>query len=279
MTVSPRHLFSIDVEEYFQVSAFERMAPPSTWGQFPSRVEFGTRRILDLLARHGSTATCFVVGWVAERYPHLVKEIVAGGHEVASHSHMHRRVTTLTPEQFRVDLCRSRDVLEQLTGKKVLGYRAPSFSIIPGVEWAWDILAEEGFHYDSSAFPIWRPGYGNPSAPRDPYVMHTASGALHQVPLAMASIGRWRLPAAGGAYLRIFPFALVAQALREAESRGTPAMCYIHPWEVDPDQPRLPVNLITRARHYTGLDAVAARLDRLFSLHRFTSVREWMTAA
>jgi polysaccharide deacetylase family protein (PEP-CTERM system associated) len=276
MTMTPRHIFSIDVEEYFQVSAFEHVAPPSTWDQMPSRVEFGTRRILELLARHGSTATCFVVGWVAERHPQLVKEIVAAGHEVASHSYMHRRVTTLTPEQFREDLRRSRDVLEQVAGERVLGYRAPSFSIVPGVDWAWDILAEEGFTYDSSAFPIWRPGYGNPDAPRDPYVMETRSGTLHQVPLATASVGRWRLPAAGGAYLRVLPFGLVARALREAVARQAPAMCYIHPWEVDPDQPRLQVGAITRARHYTGLGTVAARLDRLFTLHRFTSVREWM---
>jgi polysaccharide deacetylase family protein (PEP-CTERM system associated) len=207
--VRPLHLFSVDVEDYFQVSAFERLAPPESWDGYPSRVEANTRRLLELLAAHDATGTFFTLGWVAERYPALVRDIAAAGHEVASHSHWHRRVTTLTPQAFRVDLRRSREVLEQVTGLPVVGYRAPSFSIVPGVEWAWEVLAEEGFTYDSSAFPIVRPGYGNPRAPRDPYIIHTASGPLEEYPLATVAAWRMRLPAAGGAYLRVLPPALV----------------------------------------------------------------------
>lgn len=269
------HLFSIDLEDYFQVSAFEHLAPPPTWDRYPSRVEHNTRRLLALLAEHGATATFFTLGWVAERVPELVRDIVAAGHEVASHSHLHRRITSLSPEEFRQDLRRSRDVLEQVIGRRVIGFRAPSFSIVPRVAWAWDILAEEGFVYDSSAFPIVRPGYGNPGSPRDPYLIHTPSGPLEQYPLATVAVGRLRLPAAGGAYLRILPSALVDAAIRGATRRGAPAMCYIHPWEIDAEQPRMPVGLLTRMRHYTGLAQVHARLSRLLAGAAFVSVERY----
>ena len=269
------HLFSVDVEDYFQVSAFEKVAPPSRWESYPSRVEGNTRRLLDLLDAHGASATFFTVGWVAERFPALVQEIVTKGHEVASHSHLHRRVTTLTPPEFRSDVRRSREVLEQVAGVPVVGFRAPSFSIVPEVSWAWEILCEEGFLYDSSAFPIVRPGYGNPQAPRDPYLIRTASGVLEEYPLATAAIGRLRLPAAGGAYLRVLPPALVHRAITEATRRGTPAMCYVHPWEIDAHQPRLPVGLVTRFRHYTGLAGVYQRLNALFGRVSFRSVQQY----
>lgn len=276
---SASHFFSVDVEEYFQVSAFETVAPQSRWASLPSRVERSTEEILALLAKHGATATFFTVGWIAEKFPRLVRAIADSGHEVASHTHLHRRITTLTPEIFRADLRQSRDILEQVSGQRVIGFRAPSFSIIPGVEWAWDILAEESFVYDSSMFPIWRPGYGNPGAPRDPFVMQTAAGPLWQFPLATATVGSLRLPAAGGAYLRILPSALVHAAVTEAGKRGAPAMCYIHPWEIDPGQPRLEVGLLTRIRHYTGLQGVASRLDRLLGAFPFTSVRDRLVSA
>lgn len=271
----PRHLFSVDVEDYFQVSAFERVAPIDTWDRYPSRVEVNTHGLLDLLARHEARATFFTLGWVAERFPGLIRDIVRAGHEVASHSYWHRRVTTLTPAAFREDLRRSKQVLEDVAGERVDGYRAPSFSIVPGVEWAWEILVEEGFTYDSSAFPIVRPGYGNPGAPRDPHVIVTPSGPLHQYPLATASIGAIRLPGAGGGYLRILPPALLHRAVAEAERRQAPAMCYIHPWEIDPEQPRLPVGLLTRIRHYTGLSVALSRLDALLASNTFTSVRDY----
>jgi polysaccharide deacetylase family protein (PEP-CTERM system associated) len=275
----PTHLFSVDVEDYFQVSAFERIAPTAHWNEFPSRVEANTYRLLELLARHGANATFFTLGWVADRCPELVRAIAAAGHEVASHSYWHRRITTLTANEFREDLRRSKQLLEDLVGQPIVGFRAPSFSIVPGVEWAWDVLVEEGFTYDSSVFPIVRPGYGNPSAPRDPYVISTPSGPLRQYPLATASVGALRLPAAGGAYLRLLPQALLHRALREAEERRAPAMCYIHPWEIDPEQPRLKVGVLTRIRHYGGLRTAWARLDALLATSAFTSVRDYCASA
>ena len=276
---SPGHIFSVDVEDYFQVSAFESIVPVSSWDQYPSRVERNTRRLLDMLAQHDATATFFTLGWVADKFPGLVRDIVAGGHELASHSYWHRRVTTLTPDAFREDLKRSKDVLEQVSGQVVTGYRAPSFSIVPGVEWAWEILAEEGFRYDSSVFPIRRPGYGNPGRPREPYTQQAGKRELQQFPLATVLFAGARLPAAGGAYLRLLPAGLMEAALKDAASRGVPAMCYVHPWEIDPEQPRLPVGALTRIRHYGGLARVEERLNRLMSMHRFTSVQKYLAAA
>lgn len=278
-TDAPRHIFSVDVEDYFQVSAFEAMAPVSSWDSFPSRVEQNTHRLIDLLATHNASATFFTLGWVAERFPGLIRAIVDAGHEVASHSYWHRRVTTLTPDAFRADLCQSKTVLEQTSGQRVIGYRAPSFSIVPGVEWAWEILAEEGFVYDSSVFPIRRPGYGNPGSPREPYTQRVGAHTLKQFPLATARFARARVPAAGGAYLRLLPFALTDAGIRDAEARGVPAMCYIHPWEIDPDQPRLSVGVLTRIRHYGGLRRVEGRLHRLLSAHRFISVQQYLAAS
>ncbi len=274
MPAPPVHHFSIDVEDYFQVSAFERQVASSSWDSFESRVVRNTQRLLELLAESGAKATCFTVGWVAEKYPALVREMVSAGHEIASHSYWHRRVTTLTPQEFRSDLQRSKDVLEQIAGVKVEGHRAPSFSIVPGVEWAWEILVEEGFSYDSSVFPIRRAGYGNPDSPRQPYLMRTASGVLRQYPLATWRVGGLSLPAAGGAYLRLLPPFLVNRAIADAEARGVSAMCYIHPWEIDAGQPRLPVSALTRIRHYGGLAGVAGRLRQLLARHRFTAIRD-----
>ncbi len=274
-----RHIFSIDVEEYFQVNAFERIMPLDRWESQPSRVEGSTDLLLDKLARAGATATFFTVGWIAERHPALVRRIVEAGHEVASHSHLHRRVPTLTPALFREDLRRSRDVLAELTGSAILGYRAPSFSIIPGVEWAYEILVEEGFVYDSSVFPIYRPGYGNPRSKRDSYIIDTAAGPLREFPLCTYTLAGVRLPAAGGAYLRLLPFALIDRGLRASAKRGQPGVCYLHPWEVDPGQPRLEVGRLTRVRHYGGISGTSATLDRLFARYQFSAIRDFLTTA
>jgi polysaccharide deacetylase family protein (PEP-CTERM system associated) len=270
MTTS--HIFSVDVEEYFQVNAFEGVAPRERWDGYPARVYESTRAILDLLDRRGARGTFFTLGWIAEKRPEVVRAIADAGHEVASHGYWHRRVPTLTPDQFREDVRTSKDALEQLTGRAVLGYRAPSFSIIPGVEWALDVLAEEGYRYDSSRFPIRRPDYGSPDVPRVPHTVQTPSGELLELPLATTTLLGKPFPAAGGGYLRQFPFALIRRAFREASAAGTPAMFYIHPWEVDPAQPRLPVSAVTRVRHYRGLARTLPLMDRLLAEFPFTSV-------
>lgn len=268
------HFFTVDVEEYFQVSAFEGRLDRGSWEQLPARVERNVDIILDLLARHGAHGTFFTVGWVAKRHPWMIRRIVSAGHEIASHTFWHRRIVTLAPDEFRKDVREAREVLEDVSGQRIYGFRAPSFSIRPGMEWVFDILLEEGHRYDSSMFPIRRPGYGNPDAPTTPYLIRRPAGNLLELPLATTSMFGMRLPAAGGAYLRQLPPALVHRGLREHERQRRPAMFYIHPWEIDPEQPRVDVGWLTSLRHYRGLDRMLPRLEHLLREFRFTSVAE-----
>lgn len=269
-----RHHFTVDVEEYFQVAAMEPHVARSDWASIPSRVEIGTRLLLELLAERGQLGTFFTLGWVAEHQPWLVREIADAGHEVASHGWGHERVTTITPAQFRESVRSSKRALEDLTGAPVLGYRAPSFSIVRGGEWALDILLEEGYRYDSSLYPVPRSGYGYAGGGRDPYVIPRAAGQLHEAPPAtLHALGR-PLPAGGGAYFRLFPYAVTRAAFASAERRGVPGTFYIHPWELDPAQPRLPVPLTTRVRHYGGVAGTAGRIRRLLSEFEFRPMAE-----
>lgn len=277
MTDTPRrtaHFFSVDVEEYFQVSAFESHVDRETWERLPSRVERNVEALLELLARHDVRGTFFTVGWVARRHPWMIRRIVAAGHELASHTFWHRRVNTQAPAEFRDDVRQAREVLENISGQRVYGFRAPSFSILPGMDWALDVLLEEGYRYDSSTFPIRRPGYGNPGAPTMPYLIRRPGGDLLELPLATTSFMGMRLPAAGGAYLRQLPLGLVRRALREHERLRRPAMFYVHPWEIDPEQPRIDVGWLTGVRHYRGLDRTLGRIEQLLREFRFTSVAE-----
>ncbi len=267
-----RHYFTVDVEEHFQVLALAPYVSRDRWDTLESRVARNIGILLELLAQAGATGTFFTLGWVAERQPAMMKAIAAGGHEVASHGYSHRRVTELTPEQFRDEVRRTRRIIEDITGAPCVGYRAPNFSIVPGREWALDVLLEEGYRFDSSFFPIRRPGYGYPAAERDPYWIERPSGRLHEFPLATLKVGGMRLPAAGGAYFRLLPYHLVRSALRAAERRGQSATFYIHPWEYDPGQPRFAVRALTRVRHYGGLGRTWAKLERLLAEFRFTAI-------
>ncbi len=266
------HLFTVDVEDYFQVNAFDGVINRSDWDRYPSRVEESTERLLALLERHGVRGTFFTLGWIAERHPDLVRKIADQGHEVASHGWWHRKVTTLSPEAFREDVRDAKAKLEDVTGQPCLGFRAPSFSIRPGMEWAFEILVEEGYRYDSSIFPISRPDYGYPKAPPFPVMLHTASGTLLELPLATTRMAGLRLPAAGGGYLRQLPFQLTTEAFSQWGELGVSSVLYTHPWEVDPDQPRLPVGLIARVRHYRNLRRTLPRLEQLLDQFKFTSV-------
>lgn len=265
-------LFTVDVEEHFQVSSLEPFVSREEWDSQPSRVARNVDILLDLLARHGATGTFFTLGWVADRHPDVVRRIAAAGHEIASHGWWHRRVVTQTPDDFRRDVRDARALLEDLAGAPVLGYRAPSFSIVPGCEWAFDVLLEEGYRYDSSLFPIRRSGYGWPGAPATPHVIRRAAGTLFELPPATTVIAGVRVPAAGGGYLRQFPFSVIRRAFREHARRALPGMFYIHPWEVDPEQPRIAAPWLTRVRHYRGLPETAARLDRLLAEFPFSSI-------
>jgi polysaccharide deacetylase family protein (PEP-CTERM system associated) len=267
------------VEEYFQVSAFEPHVARSDWDRFESRLGASMHTLLALLERHDARATFFILGWVAERHPLIVKAIAAAGHEVASHGWDHRRVTQQTPAELRESLRRTKALLEATVGVPVVGFRAPSFSIVPGREWALDVLIEEGYTYDSSLFPIIRRGYGYPNGARDPHALRSPAGTLVELPPATLRRGGVNLPAAGGAYFRLFPYALPRAALRDCARRGVPGMFYIHPWELDPDQPRLPVSWSARARHYGGLTRTIPRLERLLTEFRFNSVRGTATVA
>lgn len=269
-----RHYFSVDVEEHFHAHVFERVVPRTTWDNEPSRVSAATERILDLLARFEIRGTFFIVGWVAQRVPDLVRRIAGLGHEVASHSWSHPRINTLTPEAFREELLQTKQTLEDLCGAPVTGFRAPSFSILPGMEWAFDVLLETGHTWDSSVFPIRRPGYGWPDAPRRPYEIVRPGGTLRELPMATANLLGARIPAAGGAYLRHFPFWILRRAFRTATREGIPAMLYLHPWEVDLEQPRIPVSRLNRLRHYGGMERTLPRLELLLSEFAFGPVHE-----
>lgn len=265
------HVFTVDVEEYFQVHVFNDCVDRAEWDVLPSRVELSTRKLLDILEPHGVRGTFFVLGWIAERHPDLVRSIAGAGHEVASHGWGHRRVTDLSREEFREDVRRSKAVLEDITGQPVHGYRAPSFSLVPGAEWALDVLVEEGYRYDSSIFPIRRIGYGYPGACPVPHFVNGTSGRLLELPPATLEAAGLSLPAAGGAYFRHLPYTLTSSGLRQMEERGAPGVFYVHSWEVDEYQPRLPVSLLSRIRHYRGLERMPSRLDRLFRDFEFTS--------
>ncbi|MES1211021.1 MAG: XrtA system polysaccharide deacetylase [Acidobacteriota bacterium] len=268
--------FSVDVEEHFQVGAFENAIPRDTWDHLESRVERNTRRLLDLCARHEVRGTYFVLGWVAERWPQLVRDIQDAGHELGTHGQDHRRVTTLSPREFREDIRRSKQTIEDVSGTEVIGYRAPNYSIVRETMWAMDVLAEEGFRYDSSIFPIRHDRYGIPGFPRFPRPLNGRNGkGLHEVPISTVRLAGMNLPFIGGGYLRHFPFAFTRwgmQRLNGFERR--PAILYIHPWEIDPDQPRQPVRWLKRLRHYRNLDRTEERLVRLFSDYSFTTIRE-----
>ncbi len=269
-----RHHFTVDVEEYYQVSALEPFVSRESWATRDSRVAVGTDRLLALLDEAGARGTHFVLGCVAERNPEVVRRIAAGGHEIASHGWDHRRVTEQTPEEFRASIRRTKAFLEDLTGEQVVGFRAPSFSIVEGREWALDILLEEGYGYDSSLFPVQRRGYGYASGARDPHWLTRPGGRLAEVPPAtLRRLGR-NLPAGGGGDLRLLPFALVHGAFAEAQARGVPATFYIHPWELDPAQPRVAVDWKTRIRHYTGLARTEGRIRRLLATFRFGPIRD-----
>ena len=268
-----KHFFTVDVEEYFQVVALAPYAPMSSWETFESRVEPAIDRLLALMAEHGATGTFFTVGWVAERHPAMVKRIAAAGHELASHTYDHVRITHQTPDAFRESIRRTKSILEDLSGAPVLGFRAPSFSIVRGTEWALDLLIEEGHRYDSSLFPVSRSGYGYVGGQRDPHWIDRPAGRIAEIPPATLHLLGQTLPAAGGAYFRILPPVLVHSALRSSAERGVPGTFYIHPWEWDPGQPRLAVPFLTRVRHYAGQAGTFGRLERAFQEFSFTAIR------
>lgn len=266
--------FTVDVEDYFQVSGFADRVRPETWDTFESRVVANTHRLLRLLDRRSVRGTFFVLGWVADRFPELVRDIHKSGHELASHGFWHRLVYDLSPEEFRADLARSVDAIAGASGAPAVGFRAPSFSITRKSLWALQVLAEEGFQFDSSIFPVYHDRYGIPSAERFVHRIDTGAGEVWELPPSVYPVGGLNLPVAGGGYFRLYPAALTAGCLeRINRGRGEPCMFYVHPWEVDPDQPRLPGgSRLNRWRHYQNLAATERKLDFLLERLSFGSV-------
>jgi polysaccharide deacetylase family protein (PEP-CTERM system associated) len=267
------HVMSVDVEDYFMVEAFAGTVTRGSWDNWPSRVVDNTKRILDLFDRHQVKSTCFIVGWVAEKFPALVRDIHARGHEIACHSYWHRAVYSLTPDEFREDTRAAVRALEDAAGVKVQGYRAPSWTITGQSLWALDVLAEEGFTYDSSIYPIRHDLYGVPGAKRFPYLLKCPNGqVLQEFPPTTVRMFGQNLPGAGGGYLRIFPMSYTNWVFRKFEREyNEQVVVYVHPWEVDPQQPRISHSLKSTIRHYTGLASTERKLEALVTRYAFES--------
>jgi polysaccharide deacetylase family protein (PEP-CTERM system associated) len=271
---------TVDVEDYFQVSAFDDVVPRDQWTQRESRVVASTDRLLELFADAGVRATFFILGWVATKHPDLVRRIAAAGHEVASHGYGHRLVYDLTRQEFTEDVRRSRDVLAEITGRRILGYRAPSFSVTARSLWALDVLLEEGFVYDASIFPIHHDRYGIPTAPRHFHARELALGKLWECPSSTVRLGGTNLPVGGGGYFRLLPFAWTRWGMERINQReGQPAIFYLHPWEIDPGQPRLATSRVTAFRHYCNLHKTEERLTRLLRHFRFAPLADVLATA
>lgn len=267
-----KNALSFDLEDYYHVNAFESVNREK-WGEYTSRVVQSTQRVLGLLDQAGCKATFFTLGWVAENYPELIHEIAERGHEVACHSDKHRRIFEMSVSEFREDTRVAKERLEQIIGHAIIGYRAPSFSITRASLWAFEILAELGFRYDSSIFPVNHPNYGMPRGPRRPFRVPTSSGAIVEFPMPTLELAGSRSPIGGGAYLRLLPYWYTRWGLKFVNEReGQPACVYVHPWEIDPKQPRMKGSVTARMRHYMGLRGLENKLRGLLRDFEFQSL-------
>jgi polysaccharide deacetylase family protein (PEP-CTERM system associated) len=271
---SARPLLSVDVEDYFQTEAMSHAFPREAWKNNPLRVVNNTRRLLDLFDEFDAKATFFTVGWIADRVPALVREIAERGHEVACHSYWHRTVYSLSPDEFRRDTRQAIAAIENAAGVRVNGYRAPTWSIIRQSLWAIQILAEEGFSYDSSIYPIHHDLYGIPGALTSPYTWRFHNRDIVEIPPATFAFGQSRLPAAGGGYLRIFPLRFSCMAIDQLTHARALPVVYMHPWEIDPGQPRARVPIKSRLRQYWGLSSFESKLRRLLGQYQFVPFRD-----
>lgn len=269
--------FTVDVEDYFQVSAFADQIPRSCWGSMESRVVSNTTRMLDILDQHNVCGTFFVLGWTAERHPELVSEIRRRGHEIGTHSYWHKLVYEQSPEEFREDLRISKQRLEDITGESVDAYRAPSFSITNRSKWALKILAEEGIRFDSSVFPVRHDRYGIPDAAPFPHTIEfpEIGESLHEFPPSAYRKWKYNWPVSGGGYFRLYPYQITRRMLQQINRKhSAPFMFYIHPWEIDPLQPRIKARFRSKFRHYQNLKTTESKLHRLLQHFRFGTLRE-----
>lgn len=268
--------FTVDLEDYFQVSAFENDIQRCLWDKFPLRVENNTYRLLEFLADHDIQATFFVLGWIADRCPDLVKAIHDAGHEIASHSYWHRLIYSMGRSEFREDVRRSKQILEDTISSRVNIFRSPSFSITRRSMWALDVLIDEGFEIDSSIFPIYHDRYGIPDARCDIHRIETSNGSIWEFPPSVVEFGKMNLPVSGGGYFRFYPVALTNYWLKQINNqKKRPFLFYVHPWEIDPEQPRLRAgSRLSRLRHYMNLGSTEEKLRRLVKQFSFGTVSQ-----
>ncbi len=268
------HGLSFDIEDYFHVSNFAKVIKPENWHKFASRVERNTEKILQILAEARTFATFFILGWVAERYPNMIKKIHSQGHEIACHGYDHQLIYDQNMEKFQEDIHRSKAILQDITGEKIIGYRAPSYSITTKSLYALDILLEEGFSYDSSIFPVQHHRYGIPFAPRHGYYVLRLQGKIIELPPATLKIGKYNLPIAGGGYFRLYPYWITRFALQKLQKEGFPFIFYLHPWELDPEQPRIySASWLSRFRHYVNLNTTHLKLRSLLKDFSFVPLQ------
>ncbi len=269
---------SVDVEDYYQVSAFEQKVPFEKWIDYPSRVESSTEKVLEILDAFSVKATFFILGWIAETYPGIVKKIHSSGHEIASHGYKHSLIYNLSPEPFREDIKKTSSILEDITGENVRGFRGASFSVTKKSIWALDILAEEGLLYDSSIYPIHHDRYGIPTAPADPFEVELSEGKIiRECPPLSSKIRGKNFPMGGGGYLRFFPVSAIIRTIKKKNAAKIPAVIYFHPWELDPGQPFIDSgSRITNIRHRTGLERMEKKLKKLLSAVSFSTISQML---
>jgi len=273
--VNISNALTVDVEDYFHVSAFSKNINKNEWDRYPSRVDRNTRRLLDLFDEFNIKATFFVLGWVAERDPGLVKEIDARGHEIACHGYSHQLIYKQPIDVFKKETVKSKSILQDIVQKPILGYRAASYSIIQESRWALDILCEAGFKYDSSIFPIRHDRYGIPDAVEVPHVYTTENdNSIVEFPLTTITMLGIKLPIAGGGYFRLYPYQLTKAGLNKVNKKNRPFIFYLHPWEIDPDQPRIKTSLLSTFRHYNNLDKCESRLKCLLKDFKFCTAHD-----
>lgn len=270
-----KNALTIDVEDYFHVAALADSIPTSQWDSLECRVEKNTDKLLQLFADHEVKATFFTLGWVAERYPQIVKNIAAAGHEVASHGYSHQLIYNQPQDVFKEETYKSKVILEDITQQEIIGYRAASYSITNQSKWALDILCELGFKYDSSIFPVKHDLYGIPGSPRWPYKLDTDnSNSIVEFPISTFNIANYKLPIAGGGYFRLFPYWFTKLGLGSINRENEPFVFYLHPWEVDPEQPKVQASWFSMFRHYNNLDKCYSRLEQLLNDFEFTTVED-----
>jgi len=270
------NILTIDIEDYFQVENFKKIVKFSDWDKYDTRVVRNTEKILDILDEAGTKGTFFILGWIAERYPELVKRIHQSGHEVASHGYAHQTIYSQSKEEFRMDLKKSKTILEDIIQTPILGYRAPSYSITKKSEWALDLLMEEGFKYDSSIFPIYHDHGGLPGANRYPYKIYNHREYMWEFPISTMRLLNQNIPFSGGGYFRMLPYNFVRSTIKKINKAGYPTIVYIHPWELDPEQPRIKAGYLERFRHYINISKTEEKLRYLLGDFKFKPIKDYL---